>query len=42
MSKRNDREYDDRAIDGEVVDGSWGKDLDRRGREVEPLRTPTP
>lgn len=36
MSKRNDRKYDEDGIDGEVIDGSWGKDLDRRGREVEP------
>lgn len=38
MSKRNDREYDDRAIEGEVEDGSWAKELDRRDRRRESER----
>lgn len=32
MSNRNDRDYEDDGIEGEVVDGSWGKDLDQRDR----------
>ncbi|MFI5434495.1 hypothetical protein ACHMZP_21775 [Rhodococcus baikonurensis] len=32
MSNRNNRDYEDDGIEGEVVDGSWGKDLDRRDR----------
>lgn len=38
MSKRNDREYDDRTIEGDVEDGSWAKELDRRDRHRESER----